>query len=938
MSIYTRIIDLQKLHQAWNKIKKNKPACGADNITVEMFDANVKEELKQLQIELEQEKYEVFPVRIVAMKRDNKVRDISLYCMRDKVVQASIATELNKIYESKLSGCAYAYRSNLSALLALEKISGAIMSNNYKYVFKADIKAYFDNIRHDTLRNILEKEIKEKDVIDLIFKQLCAPAVDFDGELTEKNVGIYQGSGISPILSNIYLNMVDKTIEKEDCLYIRYADDMIILTKEKKDAELTINILTNMLSDLGLELSESKTCFNSIEKGFDFLGYHFDSTGKSIPIKATEKLSQRLEDVWLTMVGISLEERLKKGSQILNGWEQYYRDEREVRDIYEYVVLVYMMRHKDELIDFSAKRVNFHNTYKDIALYLIGVWKENNLYNRVIFEYEEYFDICHTEHNEINEMYTHEIIDIYDKLIVLETRDEYTNLMQAYSDVGLYDCAEKIMDKIKCIENMPTYEISAGENNDENQIIYDERSFALMEESFVGREDMYSREVLDNSGKRKGDFIPEPMSREVLTKHLKGHETIGTYMVRNNDTVHYLIFDYDISKRVLLGNNNEAIFADYLDKAKKSAYDCICKLKDMGITGYMEFSGYRGYHVWIFFSEWVPIRYVYSLIEIVEGKIDNLPDGVTLEYFPTKNKKKSGYAGQYIKIPYGIHLLTGRRSYMCYKDCSPAWNVNDFLCTLARYSIESIKRIIGANISAAKDDDNASKLGCGTQIKLDYEKLGTLESSIRVVLSGCNLMKYLVHKAMSTGYLSHLERLSVLHVFGHLGEEGKEFVHTVMSYTMNYQYHITQRFIEHLPQKPVSCIKLREQYKMVTAEYGCNCIFKRTKDCYPSPVIHALRNNSEDNHEITIPSSRTITKAKKGLVYDELNMHSKVQELANKMVELKKQKRGIDKSVAKVERELCVLFDNAKVDCLEVDMGMLVRRKNDDKYDWLIEI
>ena len=119
-----------------------------------------------------------------------------------------------------------------------------------------------------------------------------------------------------------------------------------------------------------------------------------------------------------------------------------------------------------------------------------------------------------------------------------------------------------------------------------------------------------------------------------------------------------------------------------------------------------------------------------------------------------------------------------------------------------------------------------------------------------------------------------------------------------MSFTINYQHHVTQKFIEKMPGKPVSCIKLRDQYKQVTAEYGCSCRFRRTKNCYPSPVLHALRDNGEKNHDITIPISRTLSKSKEEKVYEELDVHNKVQDCANRLVELKKQKRGVDKSIA----------------------------------------
>ena len=124
----------------------------------------------------------------------------------------------------------------------------------------------------------------------------------------------------------------------------------------------------------------------------------------------------------------------------------------------------------------------------------------------------------------------------------------------------------------------------------------------------------------------------------------------------------------------------------------------------------------------------------------------------------------------------------------------------------------------------------------------------------------------------------------------------------------------------------------------MTAEYGCNCMFKRTKNCYSSQVLHAIKKNSEESNGITLPVSRNISEEKKKAVYQEINIHAQVQELAEKIVEFKRQKKGIDKSIEKVERELHLIFNNAKIDCMEVSMGMLVRRKKGEKYEWVIEI
>lgn len=256
---------------------------------------------------------------------------------------------------------------------------------------------------------------------------------------------------------------------------------------------------------------------------------------------------------------------------------------------------------------------------------------------------------------------------------------------------------------------------------------------------------------------------------------------------------------------------------------------------------------------------------------------------------------------------------------------------------LARFSLPALKRIIGMHGGQKKENPPVS--GQGPVLDRNLQDFGKLCAEVQTVLERCNLMCYLCQKARKTGYLSHFERQSVLYVFGHMGEEGKEFVHQVMSYTLNYQYQVTERFLQKLPGKPVSCVKLREQYRQITAEIGCTCNFKRTKNCYPSPVLHALKSTDAEDGQITIPSSRTLSKEKEKTVYQEINVYRKVQELAEKILGMKRQKRGIDKNITKLERELEQVFDGMQADCLEIEMGLLCRRKKEDgSYEWVIEI
>ena len=963
MGLYSKIIDLQKLNQAWEKVRSNNPSAGTDQISCAQFDANSRMELKQLNLELYNHEYRVRPVRLVSLEKEEKVREISLYTMRDKVVQTSIAQELNRIYEPKFSPCVYAYRNDRSAMSAAERIEKEICSGRYSWIAKTDIESFFDRIRVPLLKRKLERVIKEEDVIELIEMELAAPALGKGGALEEKTLGIYQGSSISPVLSNIYLDDFDHIVARESVFYVRYSDDILLLGNGREQLQTIMTKIKILLEPYGLNLKEAKTSICPLNQGLEFLGYAFDQNGKTAPQKALQKLDQNLEDIWLTQSELSLEDRLKKGAQILNGWEQYYKKEEKIQSISEFVVLIYMLRKKPQLEEFAQRRSEFKNFHKDIAAYLINVWEENGWKDLELLEYEQYFQIetkqeQERENEKIDIHTQREILEVLKRLFQQETQENWSELMQLYADAGRYDQAEKIVDKItgfadreECSMTLCTDDIAQEKQIEdiEQQIQkIDRKTFALFMELFVGREDLYAYEEINENGRRHVETVPNPVTEEILKKHLIGEETIDTYVMRNNETVHYLVIDIDISKKVLLGLNGREIPSEYLLEAAQAAKYAVECLRKLGLNGYCEFSGYRGYHVWVFFSEWISVRYVYSLEELIAVKIKEILEcknsqkgtNLTIEMFPWKSRRKTQGPGQAMKLPYGRHLISGKRSYFCDDGMTPIQNVADYCETIIKSDGTAVKRILSMNLSIQEAQRNAvgSQLKPNALQELDYQKLGIIPESIRLVLQGCSLMAYLVNKAISTGYLGHGERLSILYVFGHMGEEGREFVHTVMSFTMNYQYFTTDKFIKKLLSRPISCIKLREQYKSITAEYGCNCMFKRTKNCYPSPVLHAIKKNSEESSGITLPVSRNISEEKKKAVYQEINIHAQVQELAEKIVEFKRQKKGIDKSIEKVERELHVIFNNAKIDCMEVSMGTLVRRKKENGYEWVIEI
>lgn len=1000
MSLYNRIIDLQKLSAAWQRVRRNKPAAGVDNIIWQQFDENSREELKQLQTELSEHVYMPLPVRNVTLYKGEKARVIALYSMRDKVVQQSISQELAKLFEGRLSPRSYAYRNEKSALQAVEDITAAIRTRQYGAVLKLDITHFFDSIEWNLLKTRLSRVIREEDVLDLIRMNACTSMLDeVTGELTEKRKGIHQGSSIAPILSNIFMMDFDIALARPEYFYVRYSDDILILGKEKEKLIALSNEIRVRLEELHLEVNEAKTICCTLDEGVDFLGYHLNSSGKTIPAKAEDRLYDRLETMWLTNPTLGVQEKAAKALEIVGGWQQYYRDERKMQSIYEYVAFAFALKGRREMQSrLREERLGLNNVCRDITEYLALMWKKQGVENLELLEYEQYYGLPEQNDAKINGR----LLPLYRRQFVYETEETALELMQVYTDAREYENAQYWMEaagKIRsrkerfavtiqtmqshhgnrqypeCNGSLPVSKASEGKtesvghrtakvddsknfpNYPENfqkedinvHLEITERTPLLILETFAGRDDIYSTEVVCGNQHRKTELQELPLTEEQIAEHLRGDQTIGTYVQRPNSTVKFIVWDIDISKQFILKYGNSGPeFDACLGHAYHKALEIQKILDNKGMHGYIEFSGYRGYHVWLFLSEWIPVRFANMFTDRIEEELV-LEDDITVECFPNKVRIKAGRFGQILKIPCGIHVRSGKRSCFVDDDGEPVVDIDQFTETIAHYSLSAIRKMLSYTLSTESVRSHLSEVETGEGGNAGYkagdsakneleEAFRSMPPGVNEILIHCTLMQYLCLKAKRTGYLTHFERLSVLYVFGHVGEDGKEFVHDVMRQTMNYQYNVTQKFIDRLPEKPVSCVKLREQYRKVSAEVGCNCSFKRTKNCYPSPVLHAISLVKDGQDVITIPTSRTLSAEREKKVIEELNIHKKAQELAVRILELRKQKRSIEKSVRKVEKELEKVYDSIDANALEIEMGLLVRRKTEEGYEWVIEI
>ena len=323
-----KILHRNNLNKAYQRVKSNKGAGGVDGMSVDELLTFLKENREQLIQQLKDGKYKPNPVRRVEIPKETKgeIRKLGVPTVVDRVFQQAITQVLSPIYEKQFSDNSYGFRPKRGAHDALKQCQKNV-NDGYVYVVDMDLEKFFDTVCQSKLIEILSRTIKDGRVISLIHKYLNAGVIN-RGVFEKTDIGMPQGGPLSPLLSNIMLNELDKELERRGHRFVRYADDCMVFCKSRKSAVRTMeNILPYIEKKLFLKVNRSKTKVAHVSK-VKYLGYGFYRyKGKCkmrVHPKSIAKMRARLKELTSRNNGWGNERRALKLTQFIRGWINYF--------------------------------------------------------------------------------------------------------------------------------------------------------------------------------------------------------------------------------------------------------------------------------------------------------------------------------------------------------------------------------------------------------------------------------------------------------------------------------------------------------------------------------------------------------------------------------------------------------------------------------------
>ena len=324
------ILSRENMMRAYKRVVANKGASGVDGITTEEVKDYLIKHWEEIREQIRNRKYKPQPVRRVEIPKPNGgVRNLGIPSVVDRIIEQAIAQKLMPICEPLFSEYSYGFRPKRRAQQAVIKLL-EYLNDGYTYIVDIDLEKFFDNVPQDRLMYLVHGIIDDGDTESLIHKYLKA-GVMVQGRYEATERGTPQGGNLSPLLSNIMLNELDKELEARGLHFVRYADDCIIAVGSSAAANRVMNTVTKWIEKkLGLKVNMTKTKVTTPSK-LKYLGFGFwkdskDGQWKTRPHQdSVARFKRKLKKLTSRRWSISMDERIDMLNAVISGWINYYR-------------------------------------------------------------------------------------------------------------------------------------------------------------------------------------------------------------------------------------------------------------------------------------------------------------------------------------------------------------------------------------------------------------------------------------------------------------------------------------------------------------------------------------------------------------------------------------------------------------------------------------
>jgi len=313
------------MRQAFQAVRRNRGAAGVDKVGVDMFDANLEENLASLMRDLKTGNYRPLPLRRVQIPKgpgSTKLRPLGIPVVRDRVAQEVVRRLLAPIFEPQFHDDSYGFIPGRNCHQAIERALELHRAGR-TVVLDADIEGFFDNLSHRIIMAAVAAEVADGNILDLVERFLKAGVME-DGVFRHTDVGTPQGGVISPLLANIVLNRLDWTLHEAGYRFVRYADDFVVLCQTPAEAQEALTLVRSTLEgELGLKLSPEKTKTSTWGKGYDFLGFRLSAASRRMRDKSVLKFKAKVKE--LTQRHHNLDRAaVEKLNRLIRGTANYF--------------------------------------------------------------------------------------------------------------------------------------------------------------------------------------------------------------------------------------------------------------------------------------------------------------------------------------------------------------------------------------------------------------------------------------------------------------------------------------------------------------------------------------------------------------------------------------------------------------------------------------